>query len=321
MLKPVSALPNYLVGDLHQPIGELSTAHAVDPLGLISALQRECIAGMGRAPLAGDPEDVVGKEVRVVEAKCISSNREMIVRVLQRETGAPVERHGAPSFACVVGPYTLRRDGRLTVDEDELGILPLLASLELCALDIGAGSGAADEQAHELVEADGAPLFYPMDGHSGRSLLNLFSIISSRQLLLNHALAAPRGKGFRVEPSLMDDLLAHPPISVAEFLRALYGRDAEYAGVRLDRERIELTGFGRCPSDEQQLHRQLADRVMEAALTLRWAKAYTRNVRNRKYAFRTWLNAIGMRGPAYEEARRVMLGRLYGWTDRRGCRR
>lgn len=256
-----------------------------------------------------------------MEAKCISSNREMIVRVLQRETGAPVERHCAPSFACDVGPYTLRRDGMLMVDEDELGILPLLASLELCALDMGAGSSAADEQAHELVEADGVPLFYPMAGHSGRSLLNLFSIISSRQLLLNHALAAPRGKGFRVDPSLMDDLLAHPPISVAEFFQALYGRDAEYAGVRLDRERIELTGFERCPSDERQLHCQLADRVMEAALTLRWVKAYTRNVRNRKYAFRTWLNAIGMRGPDYEEARRVMLRRLYGWTDRRGCRR
>lgn len=244
-----------------------------------------------------------------MEAICISGNREMVLRVLQRETQEHAVLHGLPSFACSVGAYTLGRDGRLTVEEDRLGVLPLLSSLGLCSQHV----------ACELASPEA--ITYPTEGHDGRSLLNLFSILSSRQQLLNQALAAPRSKAFFVAPTLMDDLLAHPPITVTEFLQTLYGRDEEFSGVRISLDRIELTGFQRCKQDESPIHRQLADRIIATALTLRWAKSYTRNVRNRKYAFRTWLNAIGMVGPEYAEARQVMLNRLYGWTDRRGVRR
>ena len=42
-----------------------------------------------------------------------------------------------------------------------------------------------------------------------------------------------------------------------------------------------------------------------------------KNIRNKKYAFRTWLNSIGMKGQDYEQARRIMLSRLPGRSDRR----
>lgn len=244
-----------------------------------------------------------------MEANCTSSNREMILHVMQREAQGRVVYHASPSFSCSVNGYLLRRDGVLSADEDRCGVFSLLASLGLC------------DQAYEPPEPPSDAICYPARPHTGRSLLNLFSIVSSRQALLNCALAAPRSKAFHVAPSLMDDLLAHPPTSVAEFVQALYGRGREYRGMRIDLAHVELTGFRRCPRDEDHVHRQLADRIIETALTLKWAKPYTKNVRNRKYAFRTWLNAIGMSGPAYAEARQVMLDRLYGWTDRRGIRR
>ena len=78
-----------------------------------------------------------------------------------------------------------------------------------------------------------------------------------------------------------------------------------------------LTGFSLCPPEEVQIHRQLAERINHISASSHWIKPYTRNVRNKKYAFRTWLNEIGMIGPEYEEARTVMLGRLYGQSDRR----
>lgn len=239
--------------------------------------------------------------------RCTSSNREMILYVLQSEVQQPIVYYGAPGFACAVGEYTLHRDGTLTAQEDARAVFPLLAAMQLCDCPVRTAPRAP------------APFVYPMRGHSGHSLLNLFSIVSSRQVLLNSALAAP--KAFLVLPSLMDDLLAHPPVTVPEFLQALYRRDREYGGIRLDTESIELTGFRRCRQDEADIHRQLADIIMDAALSLNWVKPYTRNVRNRKYAFRIWLNAIGMAGPEYERARQVLLSRLYGRTDRRGLRR
>ena len=238
--------------------------------------------------------------------RCTSSNRELILHILQSEAQEPVVYHPAPDFACSVGEYTLHRDGTLTAQEDALAVFPLLAALQLCDCPV------------QTVPRAPAPFTYPMQGHSGKSLLNLFSIVSSRQVLLNKALAAP--KAFFVLPSLMDDLLAHPPVTVPEFLQALYRRDQEYGGIRLDAETVELYGFRRGKPEEADIHRQLADVIMDTALSLNWVKPYTKNVRNRKFAFRVWLNAIGMSGPEYERARQVMLSRLYGRTDRRGLR-
>ena len=54
--------------------------------------------------------------------------------------------------------------------------------------------------------------------------------------------------------------------------------------------------------------------MVAAAISQNRVKPFTRNIRNKKYMFRFWINAIGMRGPEYEEARRVMLARLPGRT-------
>ena len=238
-----------------------------------------------------------------METKCTSSNRKMILHVLQNELGETVIIGPSPNFVCSVGAYSLLRDGRLTVDEDTKGIFRILASLGLC------------DFFYETVSPDSGAISYPVTGHSGRTLMNLFSIISSRQILLNNALNA--NKAFFVLPVLMNRLLAHPPVTVNEFLQALYGHDQEYGGIRIDQKNIEWTGFNRCNSEEKFIHIQLADLIMKAALSLNWVKPFTKNVRNRKYAFRTWLNMIGMIGPEYEEARQIMLGRLYGQSSQR----
>lgn len=238
-----------------------------------------------------------------MEVTCTSSNRDMILRVLARETCAEAEYRGAPSFTVSVGGYSLLRDGRITADADPRGVFPTLALLGLCDFP-----WEPDPPQPGLIA-------YPMACHSGRTLLNLLSILSARQRLLNQALAAR--DAFCIAPELMDCLLAHPPVTRAEFLQALYGRQGDYQGVSFSRAYVVLSGFQKGKPGEASIHRQLADRIMDAALSQAWVKPFTRNVRNKKYAFRTWLNAIGMTGPEYGEARRVLLGRLPGKTDRR----
>ena len=83
------------------------------------------------------------------------------------------------------------------------------------------------------------------------------------------------------------------------------------------RTHVILTGFRKGKSEEKQIHRQLADLMVNAARSRAWTKTFTPKVRNRKYVFRTWLNSIGMTAPEYEYARSILLSRLPGRSDRR----
>ena len=242
-----------------------------------------------------------------MEAKCTSGNHGMILYVLQREVQERITYCGAPHFSYRIGAYTLLRDGRIVAPADEAGVFPTLAAMGLC------------DYPYDPAPPDAGDIAYPMEGHSGTSLLNLLSIFSARQQLINRALDA-RG-AFYVAPRLMEDLLAHPPVTVADFLQALYGREEEYCGITFSAAYIALPGFRSGRPGERPIHQQLADRILETAQTQRWVKAFTPNVRNKKYAFRTWLNAIGMTGPEYEAARLTMLARLPGRSDQRSIPR
>ncbi len=242
-----------------------------------------------------------------METRCTSSNRSMVIQVLENELHEKAVFHPAPEFLCTVGGYALQRDGILRTKEDSQGIFPILASLGLC------------DHPNIARYTSSSPFTYPTAPHSGKTLLNLFCIISARQLLMNKALAA--AKAFYVMPSLMDSLIFHPPVTTADFLQILFWHENEYGGIRIDFENIEFTGFQMCRQEEAHIHHQISDLIIDASLSLDWVKPYTKNVRNRKYAFRIWLNSIGMIGPKYEEARHVMLDRLYGSSACRSIRR
>lgn len=235
--------------------------------------------------------------------QCTSSNREMIIHVLESETDARAVYHGAPGFLVTVGRFSLHRDGSLTTDNDESDVFRALSRLGLCDFPL----------VFEPPDCD--VISYPMDRHSGQTLLNLFSIFSARQRLINQAIGSRRA--FFISPELMNHLLDHPPEKIDGFLQALYGRKKEYAGIHVTPAHISLTGFLKGNPEESHIHRQLADLIMNAALSQNRIKPFTKNVRNRKYAFRIWLNSIGMIGPEYEQARQILLSRLYGRADQR----
>lgn len=239
-----------------------------------------------------------------METRCISGNRDMILHVLQSELKQNAVYHPGPEFGCTVGEYSLLRDGRITVNEDTYGLFRKLANLGLCDTPFVTEDSPTEWFA------------YAMEGHSAKSLLNLFSMISSRQQFLSRALAAKNG-AFYVSRDLMEHLLAHPPQTIEYLLQGLYGWEGAYRGISVSQSYLVLSGFAFCPIEEEAIHRQLAERMLHVSTHSQWIKPFTRNVKNKKYAFRTWLNEIGMIGPEYEEARTVMLSRLYGKSDRR----
>lgn len=241
--------------------------------------------------------------------RCISSRRDLIIKILQEKTGEMAIFHPSPGFTVSVGSFSLYRDGRLMGPDSQNEIFQILSRLELCKDPYL----PEEEESHEAWELP--PFAYPMSRHDGRSLLNLFGILSYGQLLLNQALDS---KGaFFVAPSLTESLYAHPPKERIDFLRAIYGREEEYRGIIFHKDYFAFSGFGKCPVKEAAIHNLLGDLLTETAVSRNWVKPKRSNVRNRKYAFRSFLIRIGMTGPQYEEMRQIMLSRLYGKSNQR----
>lgn len=263
--------------------------------------------------------------------KCLSGNRELILRVMEREIRAEAVYRPLPFFSYTVGDLTLTRDGFLVLGNDEEGVSgvrlrenksPKKGRKEIKALRSLAELGLCEtvpypEESDVVTEAaDSRRFIYPVIEDGGRTLLNLMCIISARQLLINRSLDMP-GALF-IRKALMKRLLAHPPESANDFLRSIYNRDKEYRGVIFSPGSVEFTCFRKARPEEAAIHRQMADLIMNDAETKKWVKPFTRRAANKRDAYRTWINSIGMIGTEYEEARRVMLARLPGEASDRG---
>lgn len=254
--------------------------------------------------------------------RCVSGDRDKMLRVMEKETGTEAVYTGLPFFSYRTGCLTLTRDGHIEYDaggaaEDEVGraeeALRIMAELGLCEAFRGSAEDAQPEVKNEA--AAGGIMFCSPDAYSGRTLLNLMCILSARQQLINRALDL---KGsLHVQRELVERLTAHPPLTESEYLRSLYGMNDAYRGVEFARGRIIFTCFNSGHIEEPRIHRQLADVIMRTAESRSRIKPFTRRTRNSKYTFRIWLNSVGMTGPEYEEARRLMLSRLSGCSDRR----
>lgn len=238
-----------------------------------------------------------------MKVKCISDKRDMILYVLESELGEKRIYHPLPDFSYSVGSYCVDRDGYIKTPSDEMGVFPVLASLGLC-------DGDYTEQPPES-----STIYYYYDNSRVQTLINIFSIISARQLLINKVLVA-RGVFF-ISKQLMQSILAHPPLDISEFLQMLYRRDEEYRGVRISNTYVSFPGFLKAPAEDAYIHRQLADCIMNIAKDKLWIKPFTKRSRNQKYVMRTWLNSIGMIGPTYDYSRKTMLSRLDGYSDQK----
>ena len=114
-----------------------------------------------------------------MKVRCTSSNRDLILHVLQKELGLTVKYSGSPAFSCSVGDYTLLRSGWIVYEgEFDHSVFEKLAFLGVCYYPI-----TAQEPGEEDIS-------YSMSEFTGSDLLNLFRMLSARYTLLNRALDA-----------------------------------------------------------------------------------------------------------------------------------
>ena len=153
----------------------------------------------------------------------------------------------------------------------------------------------------------------PMEGHSGVTLKNIVNMISSKQQLIM--------KSLEIEEQLMDDKFAED-LSLKNTVTL---DELKTAVDELGKERCKSITFDfdkniytyNIPTNELDYDKitafaVLATRINESAKSQKRTSYKASQDDNPKFAFRTWLIRLGMKGSEYKDVRKVLLKNLEG---------
>ena len=249
----------------------------------------------------------------MMNIKLATDNRKEAAARLAKITGAESRYTKVPRCAYEVGPYTIEKDGSITVAEDaDLAPLQALADEGL----VEPFEAPATEPAAEEAEAEPINLTVevPMKHHNGATLRNLINLIYTRAGLLNKAL----GTGFRVDEELIEALKDDAcTLTTESLLQAIRDFEAEHGkaidGLTFTPEGITFSSLPETTDAEKlRTFTILAGMMNKQALDQKRIQAKAVNEENEKYALRIWLTRLGMNGAEFKEARKVLMANLTG---------
>ena len=249
----------------------------------------------------------------MMNIKLATDNRKEAAARLAEITGAESRYTKVPRCAYEVGPYTIEKDGSITVAEDaDLAPLQALADEGL----VEPFEAPATEPAAEEAEAEPINLTVevPMKHHNGATLRNLINLIYTRAGLLNKAL----GTGFRVDEELIEALKDDAcTLTTESLLQAIRDFEAEHGkaidGLTFTPEGITFSSLPETTDAEKlRTFTILAGMMNKQALDQKRIQAKAVNDENEKYALRIWLTRLGMNGSEFKEARKVLMANLTG---------
>ena len=249
----------------------------------------------------------------MMNIKLATDNRKEAAARLAEITGAESRYTKVPRCAYEVGPYTIEKDGSITVAEDaDLAPLQALADEGL----VEPFEAPATEPAAEEAEAEPINLTIevPMKHHNGATLRNLINLIYTRAGLLNKAL----GTGFRVDEELIEALKDDAcTLTTESLLQAIRDFEAEHGkaidGLTFTPEGITFSSLPETTDAEKlRTFTILAGMMNKQALDQKRIQAKAVNDENEKYALRIWLTRLGMNGSEFKEARKVLMANLTG---------
>ena len=244
--------------------------------------------------------------------KLATENRKEAATRLAEITGNESRYTKVPRCAYEVGPYTIEKDGSVTVAEDA-DLSPLQALADEGLIEPFAAP-ATEEPASEDDSMIDLTVEVPMKHHTGATLRNLINLIYTRAGLINKAL----GTGFRVDEGLTEALKDDACTLTTEALLKAVAAYEEEHGKAIDGLTFTPEGitFSSLPeTDETEILRTftvLAGMMNKQALDQKRIQAKAVNEENEKYALRIWLTRLGMNGAEYKEARKVLMANLTG---------
>jgi hypothetical protein len=233
--------------------------------------------------------------------------RKEIVKVLSRHFETTPRYLGAPSFA-----YEVEAPGQ-TFTIDRLGTITTYDGTEVVLEEI-IGKEQTEEQVVESVpNIINLELSLPLEGHSGATLKNIVNIISSKQHLLKKALGVNH---VFMDEEFAKDMGLIKTDTIEEFRNAFEELGKERCkGIIFDFEANAYT-FN-IPADKMNYEKiaaftELATHINENAKEQKRTSYKVTQDDNPKFALRTWLIRLGMKGDGYKDIRRVLLENLEG---------
>lgn len=230
--------------------------------------------------------------------------KEMIIKLAEHFDVEP-RYLKAPSFGYEIATtdevYTVAKDGQITNTSGQVVTFEEITQK------------AGVEALNRPTMVDTIEVTLPLEGHTGRTLLNVLNMLASKQNLLIAALGL---KSKLIEQEFSDAMNTANISSLDDFIKAYEEAGVEKCSVfklNLNDRTYSLTlsgdGF-----DANQIHAftGLAGVINQNAKELKKTSCKATQDENPKYALRTWLIRLGMNGDEYKETRKTLLANLSG---------
>ena len=222
-----------------------------------------------------------------------AADRKEIVKAMEIILGMKAKYQGPPTFAYVIGSFTVDRNGAVETDSEEEG-----------------NRMKQELTARGLVKADETTLKVelPMTGMTADAVKNLLYMIHGKQYLLQKAIGADT---IQVSGKLVERLQSEEAKDLETVLRII--GEERPLGIAFSEERISFSGF---PFDAERVkvYTELAALMVKGAKEAKRVSPKETIEENEKYYMRIWLVRLGLDGKEAKETRRVLLQNLKGHT-------
>ena len=257
--------------------------------------------------------------------KGLLTDRQPLIKSLERLTGIKAQYAGAPSFVYFVGKYKVTRNGDIEVDDSELNDNSALNDninlgtdiesehtdsyifSQLAALGLVSQAPSSDPSS-QCIES---LISVPISDFTGRAMVNIVNAFAAKGDLVNKSV----GGSFDISLSFVKLLADENPATLDDFRHILYTCGGAWVmqGLTLTADHLVFTGFPQPPDDEHlNAWRQFVDCLVATAKVAHHLKSKPLKTANDKYTFRAWLNTLGMKGPEFKEARAILLAQIEG---------
>lgn len=228
--------------------------------------------------------------------KTNAADRKAVVKTIAEFTGAEARYLGPPSFAYLVGGYTINRDGTVASDNEE-GWDALKDHL--------IEEGLVEPEVEEL------RISVPADTDDVNLMRNLVFMLHARQYLLNRVTGRD---SFAVSDSLVEALEKTPTDDPGVFNAILSADPGDWKGMAFAPGEIEFTFPISKDSNKNRAYAELAAFMVATARDAKRISCAEVKPENEKYYLRIWLLRLGFTGQAGKASRKALLAGLKGHT-------
>lgn len=232
------------------------------------------------------------KEADAMRIETTTDNRKNVVKAIEEATGLKAKYQGPPTFAYIIGDFTIDREGNVEIENEEeaLRIKSELASKGLAEME-------ADALNIKIATPEATP----------EGIKNLFHMIHSKQYLLEKAI------GIRVLeiPEELIDRLSEDGLSMESIRDAV--KENPPKGIEINEDSVEFTDLP-FTTEKARAYTKLFSAMTTQALKAKRVSADETIEENEKYYMRVWLVRLGFGGKDGKEVREELLRNLKGHT-------